>query len=84
MSAKRKPTPKLVDELLAAPRPGPLRWELPAEALADIDDVIAVNKSGRAYISASALARALKDRYALPVKVDTIAGRLRQLNGGRW
>lgn len=70
---------------LAASAPRARRgWVFPKAALADIDEVIALNKSGAAYVSAARLARALKARYDLPASVGSIRERLTERNGGTW
>lgn len=59
-------------------------WKFSAAAVKDINEAIAINKSGSGYIAALRLAKALKAKYRLSASVGALRDRLAEMAGGRW
>lgn len=85
MKRNTKKTPSIAEALLAAGTSRRRGWDFTAEQRAAIDECLAVNASGRGYIAALPLARALKERFDLPWSIGGIRAKLAALApGGRW
>lgn len=78
---RRKPSPSpVVAALLASPG----RCTLPAKALADVAEVVAINAAGERHITAHAVAVGLRRAYGLPHSICTIRRRVIEAAGGAW
>ncbi len=79
-----KPKQSLAQSLAATAPRAPRGWKLPAAAIKDIAEAMAINKSGQGYIAATRLAKALKAKYQLSASVGAVRDRITEQAGGRW
>jgi len=76
-------TPSLAEQLSNTSR-ARVGWTFSAEARKDIDECLALNRSGKGWIACEPLARALKAKYQIAAGITTIRARLREIAGGTW
>lgn len=80
MSRKK---PSLAQQLAAKSR-SRSDWKFSAAAKRDIEEVVALNKSGTSWIAANTLAKALREKYSMQQSARTIVNRLKDTYPNIW